>query len=781
MRCLSGSPASFRHVWALGLVGAFLGVLPACEVTSGDEEPDPFCTIEPSEITVQAGATVRFTAECSHRVILDERMDANGSYITRVDFIDWFAPLVPGDFEAVVHPEGFPNVTAVAAVTVIEDPIPYPTDTIWRMRRGLWRPGFSPGGTLLGALDFDDGGFVIYDAETLDHVGGTERIGIWGFGFHPDDQTGVVINSYAGVVAFDWSAHEVTRTFVPLDGLDQSVYSPNGEYVAAWSDEAVWLDRVATDGATAVLALLDTIPPVWAWRAAIGLPELEEDELLTLPFSSPVTHAYFTADSSELVVHFGSGTDTVALVFIDVETGLESRTVIPGGEGCLNHEADGCPRALFVPHPDGERIIGYGHYSGTPVFMPRVFVASLADGRLEYVPDGGALGGEPAGLAVDPDGRYVVVASYFPGTGGRGLAMHDLERFEWPWVYDPTTSGGPGRLTPQLVAWHHPDRILANTTESGIDKQGVLLYIDPEDGSVIRTQVLPHGPVGRARWNPDGTRAYWFGDPAVNNIRLERGIDNVIVYDADGRVLWSELGTSADWVNSDPDRLITTMGNDLVWRNADTGEVERTTTLSTPVTSVAVNDEGTMVVGWNNGAGGNILQDLETGERLNALINGADLAPPYDWTPEGLIVDSRGHAWNTETRENSQLGAPWVGPGDVESDMIDWCFAGCTLGDSVCSGRCGAHTIPTCFAYSPSGNRVAIGEGTYGGGAASPEGPLLSQIRVLDVRTGVERGVFPIQNGIRAGCSLDWHPTRDELLLGSWDIVWNLDITTSLE
>ncbi len=774
--------------------------LAACEVDSGDEEPDPFCTIEPTAVTVQTGAVVRFTAECSHRVILDERMDANGAYITRVDFIDWTAPLVPGDVEAVVYPEGFPSVTAAAQVTVLEDPIELPNPTIWRARRGHWQPSFNPGGTLIGSLTFDAGSIAIWDSETLQFVESSDQIGVGAFSWHPDNPTGLLISGgsrdnfgFRALADFDWAQEHVTRWYTH-SGFSGLAYSPDGNYVAGWSDGAIWIDRVATDGFTAFLQLLDVVPQIWTWAGAVGLPELDDNEILTLPISSPVENAYFTEDSSELVVAFGNQQQTVAFTFFDVETGLESRTVIPGGADCGIPDAWDCPIAYFIPHPDGERMIGYGQWRarGESQAVPaRVFVASMSDGALEYVPDVGIIPGRVEGLLASPDGRYVATQTLTVDSGslygdnyhdGIHLALFDLQRLEWTWTlfsHDFETSRPV--VLPSLVAWNDPDRILVNTTESPIDDQGVLQYLDPEDGSVIQTQVLPQGPHERTRWSPDGERAYWFGDPAANNVRSERGYPSLIVYDADGQVLWGDVFSGADWVTSDPDTVVTTGDDGLSWRNAETGEIERTTPLSVGVESIALSDDQSLLIGWNNGAGGHILQDVETGERLNDMITGAVLTPPYDWTPEGLIVDSLGNAWNPETRENSQLGAPWGTPTVDDSDMIDWCFDDCGSGDQICSRRCEASFIPTCFSYSPSGNRLAIGEGALGDAQYRPDVPVLSQIRVIDVRTGVERGVFPIRTGIREGCSLDWHPTRDELLIGSWDIIWNLDITTELE
>ncbi len=758
------------------LAGVLL--LTSCDLFGGDEQADPqFCTIEPTEVTVQTGAIVRFTAECSGQIIIDERSDVNASYISRTDQLDWFAPLIPGEFEAVVHLEGDSSVRAVAQVTVLEDPIAHPTPTLWRARRGHHRPAFSPDGSQIAALTHDKGALQIWDAQTLDLVEQYDGFGVAGFGWHHTDPSRMVINGGPGVVDFDFVERHVTRSYAPRYALEYSVYSPDGNHIAAWDDEAILLDEVATDGHTASLFF----ESAWYWGHAEGLPDLDDDELLVLAIDAPVSDAWFTEDSSELVIAFGGPYYTLAFTYIDVVTGLEVRTVIPGGADCANQDADDCPRGYFVPHPDGERMIGYGQYSGTSqATPPRVFVASWLDGELEYVPDVGVIPGDLREIAVSPDGRYVATQTFTHESGalfddsprtGRHMALYDLERLEWVWTQFPeiTVDTSPFYTdVHRLVDWVEQDRILMNTTEDPIDDQGVFAYLDPADGSIIQEQALPDGAVERVRWNPDGTRAYWFGLQATKG-------PNLIVYDSNGTVLWSDSVTGADWIKSEPDQIVTS-GDDLMWRDADTGEELRSAELSVEVSSIALNDGQTLVIGWNNGAGGHILQDVETGERLNDMITGAVLTAPYDWTAEGLIVDGDGNAWNPETRENSTLGAPWSMP-DVESDVLQACFDSCTTGESVCRTQCQAQAV--CFAFSPGGGRVVIGEAGFNFQVpdATPE---VLQFRVLDYPTLRERGVFEARK-TRESCSMHWHPTRDELLFGSRDLVRNLDITTSLE
>ncbi|MCA9563186.1 MAG: hypothetical protein KC561_06840 [Myxococcales bacterium] len=771
-----------RHQFLLTALGSALalGALPSCGLfDSDDPEEEKFCTIEPTEITVQTGASVTFAAECSGQLVIDERSWVNGSYIAATDNIAWSAPLIPGEYEAYVYLGSDPSVRATAAVTVLEDPIDLPSPTVWRIQRGQHDINFSPDGSSIASLGAT--ALSIWDADTFQQVGITDHIGASGFDWNPVEEGHFVLNGgtiryiggYSGVVELDAQSNAITRSYVPRDAIGGSAYSPDGRYILAYDGGTIWLDEVATDGHTAWIQLRDDlVPSVWVWQDAVGMPELEDDELLALPISTPVSYAYFTEDSSQVVIMWGNPIENGSIrevtgwTYIDVETGLEAATFAAPHDG------------FWVPHPDGVRFVGGGFENG--LVGASVYITD-ENGDLAYQPDWGTMPGYMSMVAVSPDGRYVAVQTLTPDSPdaevatGYHLGVFDLQRLEWLWTIFPEENVDGARVfndVPILVAWDDADRILVMQGERGaVWGNRTMGYVDPMTGDLIHRQVMPNGPVERVRWNPDGTRAYWLGFP-LSNVNQ----DKLLVYDEHGQLLWYDDVAGADWVESEPDQIITIGAGGLAWRNADTGEVIRTASLSTGVGSIAVSDDQTMVIGWNNGAGGHILQDIETGERLNALITGADLTRPYDWTPDGIIFDDTGKSWNPQTQTNARLPAPYSMP-NVESDVIDWCFEDCTNGNQTCTQRCEAR--PVCFTFSPTGGRVAIAESGINRGMPE-EVQAMQQIRILDYPTLVERGVFEAHN-IGSSCSMDWHPSRAELLVGSDDLIWSLDITTTLE
>ena len=756
-------------------------LLAGCPAT--DETEPGFCTISPSSATVNTGEQVSFSAECSGQITIDERAYVNAAFITRVDEMVWTAPLIPGEYEAVVYVEGDPDARAVATVTVLEEPVSVPTRTVWRVQRGHRHVRLSRDGERLASLS-TEGALTVWDPETFDVMGNADQLGVSGFAWHPTDPDVYVMNGI-GFADFNWREQHITRTYsVGSLAFANSEYSPDGNHVIAWDAGNVWLDDVATDGHTLALAKpgrddcyeFPDGEVLCGEALYIAHRRGDPDTGSTgLPIRGAPLYALFSDDSSEVAVAFGDTnvTGTDALVVFDTASGAELRSTVL---------SDPCPRdqcfsGLFVPHPDGLTMVGYGQVASSRPNLGglfRVITASLETGQLDSANDPGRLRGSARNILLSPDGRRAAVQTHHLDDG-LGLAMYDLvaERYLWSQLEITLEGGSPVRReVPVLEGWFEDERIVVLVEPGATSRQQVLAYMNPDDGAVVQRQIAPNAGVERVRWNPTGTRAYWFATALSNVVR-----DKLIVYDAAGAFLWSDEVVGADWIASEPDQIVTVVGNVLSWRDATNGDVLRTATLTEEVSSIAISDDQTMVIGWNDVRGGHILQDVMTGERLNDMITGAVLARPYDWTPEGLIFDDSGQAWDPATRTNSTLGVG-LGVPEAGTDLLRECFEQCRRGEAICQVQCAAQI--RCFAWSPDGQFVAVGEGPDPGVEISRDiyGSPVHQIRVIDITTGDEVG-FHHAREQGYTCSMDWHPTENQLLIGSNDLLWNLDVTPS--
>ena len=417
------------------------------------------------------------------------------------------------------------------------------------------------------------------------------------------------------------------------------------------------------------------------------------------------------------------------LLTFDIASGALLRQVQLAGGG------DG-----LAPHPDGQHLVGLSpKRSVTKWDAKSGAVVYASDEPPEHV-----LSGQAArdGIAVSPDGRLVAVSTWTRATDDFraffSLGVFDLEAAEWLWIE---------RESPRLGGFSpNGAHLLVRPFDFQLQfRSSVLQLRDPKDGAVIRTQILPEAETKLVRSSPDGDRVFWLSAPdKVSNRSTAAGasLKNrslLAVYDDVGKLLWSHyVQLGAQWVQDNNAEILTAEDDQLVRRNADTGASLR---------------EGT------------------DADLLAEIAGQSDVERSH---PDGaLTAKAEGGAARVYTANGTQAM-------QLLAESSSWCMTNCGPEQPSCANACA--TKVDCVAWSPSGDRLVIGESASesrtAAGPSISRGPGIQQLRVVAWPGGEELQRVLVTD-LDPGCSLSWHPSGDALFFGAHGELMKLDLSAS--
>ena len=735
-----------------------------------EEEKTGTCSITPSEFEVIAGETLTLVGTCPAVFFAPPYYEDGNTFAN--EFV-WTAPSLEGEYTVEIRSSSGPNVVGQATARVIGQPTVQPTDTLWRTSAGQKFARFSPDGSLIASvtnrfanesIDAGSGGHLYFwDAETLAPTGTVDQLVTSAFAFHPTEPDRFALNlawsynverSISGPLEWGRESGQIRRMFAPEIGASGLRYAPNGQLLVGWDESSGHLALFDVDAEQANLLLLplgDSECPIIDGAAVCGAGGV----WITTPATSTERRwtaisrprdAWFSADSSELTLvtaaprltgeNIAEALKAQELVTFDTATGAVLRRI--------GVDVD---VIAVVRHPDGKRL----------VTLDKLLRVGLLDGVTGEVlftsqrPTSIQLSGVPSGpgLRVSPNGKWVAVQSFTEETNGFrahvSIAVLDLESESWLWREQE--GHRLGDFSPDSAT------LLALPYDFQLQyRSGVLQLRNPEDGAVLATQVLPEADVRSARYSPEGDRIFWLSaaDKGTNKAQAGgatgRNKSLLIVSDAQGQQLWSAYVGGAAWVPDDNGELVTSHVPNggspdglLRYRDANTGEVIREETDPAQIEALRL-------------MGGPDLERVSPDGTHTAVLNG----------DAGSVVTAGG----------TQILALKAEPGD-------FCTESClTTIEATCRQACA--TTFKCVAWSPTGDRLALAEyGVESGFQIDGTTPVGNQqIRVLAFPSGQELQRLKVTD-LGAGCNLDWHPKRDELLFAAEGEQMVLDVSPS--
>ena len=735
-----------------------------------EEEETGSCSVTPAEFEVIAGETVTLVGACPAVFFAPPFYEDGNTFASE---FQWTAPSLEGEYAVEIRSSSGPNVVGQAIARVIGQPTVQPSDTLWRTSAGQKFARYSPDGALIASVtnrfanesrDAGSGGHLyLWDGKTLAPADIVDSLVTSAFAFHPTEPNRFALNlawaydverSIFGPLEWGQESGAIRRMFTPGIGASGIAYAPNGQLLVGWDEGSGHLALFGVNTEQANLLLLplgDSECPVidgvavcnkgGAWIATPAT----STERQWIGINKP-RDAWFSADSSELTLV----TANPRLTGDNVAQALKAEELITfdsaTGEVLRRIPVD-LDVVSVVPHPDGKRLVSLDK-------LLRVGLLDAVTGEVLSTserPTSIQLTGIPSGpgVRISPDGKRVAVQSFTEETNGFrahvSIAVFDLEAKSWLWREQEGHRLGdfsPDSATLLVLPYDFQQQY----------RSGVLQLRNPTDGAILKTQVLPEADVRSARYSPDGDRLFWLSaaDKGSNKAQAAGGVGRnkslLIVSDSQGEQLWSAYVAGAAWVPGDTGELLTSdvpnagsPDGRLLYRDATTGEVIREETDPTRLETLRL-------------TGGPDLQRVSPDGTHTAVLDGAS----------GSVLTAGG----------TQILALKAEPGD-------FCTESCLSTDpAACRQACA--TTFKCVAWSPAGDRLAVAEYGVASGfqidGTTPVGN--QQIRILAFPSGQNLQRIKVAD-LGAGCNLDWHPTRDELLFAAEGEQLVLDVSPS--